>query len=85
MKLTQDMNLSKTMIETISAMRVHGNLKRYEGGFWSWEETELEPLYNSGKLLCMIPVWHCDVKTLRALAKKGLVTLNESEKVCILN
>lgn len=30
------------------------------------------------------PVWSCDVKTLRALEKRGIVKLDELNKVCIL-
>lgn len=85
MELTKKANLSKTMIETIKAMQKHGDLKRYDGGFWSWEDIDLKPLYNGGTFLCMIPIWHCDVKTLRALAKRGFVTLKEDQKKCILN
>jgi hypothetical protein len=28
------------------------------------------------------PVWRCDVKTLRALQKRGLVVLDEVRKIC---
>lgn len=44
-------NLSQTMIEVLQKMQKHGMLKRYDGGFWSWNNVDLEPLYNGGKLI----------------------------------
>lgn len=79
------MGLSRTMLKTIEMMRQHGGFVRYDGGFWSWENVELKPLYNGGMFLCNIPIWYCDVKTLRALEKRGIVALNEGQKICILN
>lgn len=79
------MEFSATMLETIATMRQHGDLIRYDGGFWSWKNVELKPLYIGGKFLCNVPVWHCDVKTLRALNRRGIVTLDEVHKVCTLN
>lgn len=60
-------------------------LVRYDGCFWSWKNVELEPLYNGKTFMCMVPIWYCSVKTLRALKKRGIVFLNEAEKICILN
>lgn len=78
-------NLSPTMTETLQLIQEHGKLIRYDGGFWSWKDAAQKPLYNGGKLLCMVPVWHCDVKTLRALEKRGLVVLDEKQKICLLH
>lgn len=77
--------LSDIMLKTIAIMQKHGKLIRYAGGFWSWEDIALKPLCNGGKFLCMVPEWHCDVKTLRALDKRGIVTLDETKKACVLN
>lgn len=85
MGLTRSMNLSKTMLDTISVMQKHSKLIRYDGGFWSWENIDLKPLYNGGTFMCMVPTWHCDVKTLRALDKRKIVTLDEEQNICILN
>lgn len=83
-KFDKETKLSKAMLETIEKMRKHGDFIRYDGGFWSWKDVEIKPLYNGGKFLCMVPIWHCDVKTLRALAKREIVTLNEEHKNCFL-
>ena len=84
MELPIGLQLSDTMLDTIDKMSKYGKLVRYDGGFWSWENTELEPLYNGGIFQCMVPSWHCDVKTLRALSKRNIVILDEEHKWCRL-
>ena len=74
------MKLSETMINTLEIMKQHGNLRRYDGGFWSWENANLKPVYNGKTFMYMLPEWSCDVKTLRALAKRNLVVLDEVKK-----
>lgn len=85
MKLGINLDLSETMIKTLNIMDEHEKLVRYDGGFWSWENAELKPLYNGGNFLCMVPCWYCNVKTLRALKTRGLVFLDENEKVSTIN
>ena len=63
------MNLSPTMMQVTEQMELHGELIRYPGGFWSWRDVEIKR---------EIPVWYCDVKTLRALGKRGIVNLDET-------
>ena len=70
------MNLSPTMMRVAEQMESHGELIRYPGGFWSWRDVEIKN---------EIPAWYCDVKTLRALRKRGIVNLNETKKICKLN
>lgn len=70
------MNLSPTMMQVTEQMELHGELIRYPGGFWSWRDVEIKR---------EIPVWYCDVKTLRALGKRGIVNLDETKKICKLN
>lgn len=67
------MNLSPTMMQVTEQMELHGELIRYPGGFWSWRDVEIKR---------EIPVWYCDVKTLRALGKRGIVNLDETKKIC---
>lgn len=55
---------------------LYGELIRYPGGFWSWRDVEIKN---------EIPAWYCDVKTLRALGKRGIVNLDETKKICKLN
>ena len=70
------MNLSPTMMRVAEQMESHGELIRYPGGFWSWRDVEIKN---------EIPAWYCDVKTLRALGKRGIVNLDETKKICKLN
>ena len=76
------MQLSNKMLETLEMIKQHGKLIRHSGGFWSWTEIELKPLYNGREFMCMVPIWYCDVKTLRALQKRELVVLDEQAKEC---
>lgn len=84
MELPIGLQLSDTMFDTIDKLSKYGKLVRYDGGFWSWENTEMEPLYNGGRFQCMVPSWHCDIKTLRALSKRNIVILDEEHKWCRL-
>lgn len=77
-------NLSSKMEETVRIMNAHGNLIRYIGGFWSWIGVEKHQCKNGGNTYD-VPIWYCDVKTLRALAKRGIIILDEEKKVCKLN
>lgn len=36
------------------------------------------------ELAKLVPIWKCDVKTLRALEKRGLVLVDEANKVCTM-
>lgn len=82
--MERNLNLSKTMLEVIEAMKTHGNLVRYDGGFWSWEDVEIEHVRFNRMQNFDVPAWHCDVKTLRALERRGLVELDEKMQVCRL-
>lgn len=73
-------NLSTTMRETIRVMRKHGNLVRYKGGFWSWENVDLKTRGENR----FVPTWFCNVQTLRALDKRKLVLLDEDVGECKL-
>lgn len=78
------MRLSEKMLETMQVLEKYKALKRYDGGFWSWDSADMKPSYNGGQIICMVPSWYCDVKTLRALAKRNLVVLDENNKTCKL-
>ena len=73
------------MLETMQALEKYKALIRYDGGFWSWDGADVTPSHNGGRFMCMVPSWYCDVKTLRALAKRDLVVLDENNKICKLN
>lgn len=80
----QQQNLSPKMSEVMKILKEHCEIIRYDGGFWSWSEVNLKLLYNGNQYMGKVPVWHCDVRTLRALQKRGLVKLDETLKFCIL-
>ena len=62
------LKLTETQQKTLAAMREHdGELVRLTGGFWTWRDC---PRVKLG-----VPSWYCDMNTLRALEKRGLVTL----------
>ena len=67
-------NLSTKMEEAVRIMKAHGKLIRYDGGFWSWINVEIHDA----------PIWYCGVGTLRALAKRGAIILDEENKSCQL-
>lgn len=75
------MNLSPMMVKVVGQMEVHGELIRYPGGFWSWRDVEKINHTEDYD----VPAWYCDVKTLRALRKRGIVNLDETKKICKLN
>lgn len=76
-------DLSAKMEEAVRIMKAHGKLIRYDGGFWSWAGVEIHHCKNgAGTYSC--PIWYCSVLTLRALAKRNIVTLDEENKVCQL-
>ena len=66
------MALSPTMINVVEQMKSHGELIRYPGGFWSWRGVEIKHMQDYD-----VPAWYCDIKTLRALGKRGIVSLDE--------
>lgn len=74
-------NLSAKMEESVRIMRTHGKLIRYDGGFWSWVGVEIHHCRN-GADTYRCPIWYCSVRTLRALDKRHIVTLDEENKVC---
>lgn len=72
------------MQETVHNMKLHGQFIRHNGGFWSWLDVEVE-IHKNGSQEFIIPVWWCDVKTLRALAKRNIVRLDEEKKIKFVN
>jgi len=76
-------DLSAKMEETVRIMKAHGELIRYDSGFWSWVGVEMRHFRN-GADTYDCPIWHCGIGTLRALAKIHIVTLDEENKVCQL-
>lgn len=71
----------------------------YDGCITKYEETiskcpnfydkaNLEPhsvFAKNTELDRLAPAWYCDVKTLRALQKRGYVILDEINEICVLN
>ena len=69
--------LSPTMQNVLDILKEHKELVRYKGGFWSWNGVEFKRRTFNRMDCYDVPAWHCDVKTLRALHKRGLVELDE--------
>lgn len=76
-------DLSPKMEEALRCMKTNGNLIRYNGGFWSWSNVKMTHCKN-GSEEYKVPIWYCTVNTLRALAKRGAVALDETANVCKL-
>ena len=65
--------MSEPQKETLAAMREHGGeLIRMGGGFWTWR--------NCSQVKVGVPAWYCTVGTLRALEKKGMITLIQENR-----
>ena len=58
------MKLSTTQLDTLARMG-EGELERLPGGFWT---TTTTPRDHRG-----VPVWWCDIRTVRVLETRGLV------------
>jgi hypothetical protein len=69
--------LSRTQQNVIGIMKEKGSLKRLPGGFWTYDDVTI-------KEHSFVPVWWCDVRTLRVLQTKGLVNLDELKRICTL-
>ena len=82
-KMDNKEQLSETMRNVLLRLQEYGSLVRFDGGFWSWKEVDFKPQYNENQYMDKVPVWHCDVRTLRALQKRGLVKLDETLKFCV--
>lgn len=76
-------DLSTKMEETVRIMKAHGKLIRYNSGFWSWSGVEMH-ISRNGADIYKHPIWYCGIGTLRALAKRGIVILDEENKFCQL-
>ena len=74
--------LSAVMQEVLEVLKEHKELVRYDGGFWSWKGIELKRTTFNRMDNLYVPIWHCDVKTLRALHKRGLVELDKTANIC---
>lgn len=76
-------DLSAKMEEAVRIMKAHGKLVRYDGGFWSWVGVEIHH-YRNGADTYDCPIWNCGVRTLRALAKRRIIILDEERGLCQL-
>lgn len=72
------MKLSHTQEEALKMMKEKGGgvLVRWPGGFWTFSGAQGRAVYNRhGYLEYLVPEWWCGVRTVRALAKKGVVDM----------
>ena len=77
-------NLSKTQEDAIRIMKAHDNTLVKRDGFWTYENCEFHEYRNRNDLL-KIPIYSCRVTTLRVLARRNVITLDEDKGICKLN
>lgn len=77
-------NLSKAQEDAIRIMKAHGNTLVKRDGFWTYENCEFRE-YRNGNDLFKIPIYSCRVTTLRVLARRNIIVLNEDKGICKLN
>lgn len=66
--------------DVIRVMKAHGNILIKKHGFWTYENCEFHKDHNSN-----IPIFSCQITTLRVLARRNIVTLDENKGICKLN
>lgn len=74
--------LSDTQKEVVKVMKEKGGkLIRWSGGFWTFDGAKGEDHYGlNGELLYRLPEWHCGTNTVKALAKKYVVTIINDDR-----
>jgi hypothetical protein len=77
-KLTKNIAvLSGEMQRLINAVKSHGSLIRYEGGFWHIPNCKLKPGYNGGRIEYYVPIYndmeYFSYGTIKALKNRGLI------------
>lgn len=77
-------NLSKAQEDVIRIMKVHNNTLLKRDGFWTYENCEFIE-YRNGNDLLKIPSYSCRIATLRVLARRNVITLDEDKGICKLN
>lgn len=65
--------------DVIRVMKAHGNILIKKHGFWTYENCEFHKDHNSN-----IPIFSCQITTLRVLARRNIVTLDENKGICKL-
>lgn len=74
--------LSDTMQKVLDVLKQHKELVRYHGGFWSWKGVEIKRTTFTRMRNYDYPIWYCDIRTLHALQRRGLVELDEKNNIC---
>ena len=77
-------NLSKAQEDAICVMKAHGNTLIKIHGFWTYENCEFHE-YHNGSSLMKFPFYNCRITTLRVLARKNVIALDEDKGICKLN
>ena len=77
-------NLSKAQEDAIRVMKAHGNTLIKKHGFWTYENCEFHE-YRNGSNLMKFSICSCRITTLRVLARRNIVTLDENKCICKLN
>lgn len=66
MKKKPPPKLTAEMKKCLDALKEHGKLVRYRGGFWSTVNAELDPIEKW-------PKWYIGTKTIDALIRRNLI------------
>lgn len=77
-------NLSKAQEDAIRIMKAHDNTFVKRCGFWTYENCDFHE-YRNGNDLMKIPIYSCRITTLRVLARKNVIALDEDKGICKLN
>lgn len=71
-------------LDAIRVMKAHGNTLIKIHGFWTYENCEFHE-YHNGSNLMKFPIYNCRTTTLRVLARKNVIALDEDKGICKLN
>ena len=77
-------DLSRAQEDVIRVMKAHGNILIKKHGFWTYENCEFHE-YHNGSNLMKFPIYNCRITTLRVLARKNVIALDEDKGICKLN
>lgn len=76
-------NLTQAQKDAVDAMMYHEKILLKQKGFWTYKECPFKQAKNGAETF-EIPAWSCRITTLRVLAKKNIVKLDEVNGICKL-
>lgn len=76
-------DLSSAQEDAVRIMKFHNDTLTKQKGFWTWNGVEFHS-YKNGTNTIICPIWYCRITTLRVLARRNIVALDETTGVCKL-